>query len=95
MRRHPLDPLSLLAGLGCIALAVAALAGELEVRDLDRGLLVPTVLIVVAVLLVAGLRRASTDRDVALDTGENLRHRAPDPSYPPDDGPAPDHGLGA
>jgi hypothetical protein len=54
--RHRVDPLSLLAGIACIALAGAALVDELEVRDLDRGLLVPAVLIVVAVLLVAGLR---------------------------------------
>ncbi len=56
MRRHRLDPVSLLAGLACIALALSALASELDVRDLDRGLLVPAVLIVVAVLLVAGIR---------------------------------------
>jgi hypothetical protein len=51
--------LSLVAGLACITFAVVALASELDVRDLDRGLLVPAILIVVAVLLVAGLGAGS------------------------------------
>jgi hypothetical protein len=57
VRRHPLDPVSLVAGVACIAIAIAALASELDVGDMDRGLLVPAMLIVVAVLLVAGIRR--------------------------------------
>jgi hypothetical protein len=63
VHRHRLDPVSLLGGLACITFAVAALASELDVRDLDRGLLVPAVLIVVAVLLVAGIRPRTRPSD--------------------------------
>jgi hypothetical protein len=71
MRRHPLDPLSLVAGLACITFAVAALAAELDVHDLDRGLLVPAILIVVAVLLVAGLRPGSGEGSASAAPGRD------------------------
>jgi hypothetical protein len=87
MRRHRLDPVSLLAGVACIAIAIAALASEIEFGDLDRGLLVPAVLIVVAVLLVAGIRRSSSqdeedDQRRPVDTGNNTRSNENAPFSP-------------
>jgi hypothetical protein len=88
MRRHRLDPVSLVAGVACIAIAIAGLASEVELGDLDRGLLVPAMLIVVAVLLVAGIRRSPSpdeDDDVQrgpVDTGNNTRSNENAPFSP-------------
>jgi membrane protein implicated in regulation of membrane protease activity len=76
MRRHRLDPVSLIAGLACIALAVAALTSTLALGDLDRGLVLPCVLIVVAVLLIAGIRtnvRESGQDDAGQDDAGQRR----------------------
>jgi hypothetical protein len=67
MRLHPIDPFSLVVGLGALLIGVAALAGQLDGRALGQGWLVPGLVVVLGIgLLASTLRmrqRARRDRE--------------------------------
>ncbi len=61
MPRHPFDPLSFIAGLLFVVLAVAALVDGLTVEAITHGAFWPITLIGSGLLVLAGVRWAPDD----------------------------------
>jgi hypothetical protein len=55
MPRHPLDPLSLAAGLGFFVFGLAGLAEWLDLREVDENWLVPIAFVLLGVMLLASV----------------------------------------
>jgi hypothetical protein len=55
MPRHPLDPLSLVLGLGFLALGIAGLGTWIDIRHADGDWITPVVLVMLGLAIVASI----------------------------------------
>jgi hypothetical protein len=80
MPRHPLDPLSLVLGLGFCALGIAALGTWVDIRHVDTDWVAPIVLVLLGLALFGSILARSFPGPVAAEGARPAAGPGPRPS---------------